>query len=170
MIKQTLSVVFLFLLVSFAQTGSVQAQKFGHVNSNELMQQMPEVVAAKEEMDKYGRQLEQQLRTLNQEFERKLQAYQENIETMSQAVRKDRERELQQLQERIESFRREAQDEISKKEQQLLEPIIRKVNRAIERVAKQHGYTYIFDTSTGAVLYADESDNVIALVRAELDL
>jgi outer membrane protein len=42
--------------------------------------------------------------------------------------------------------------------------------KAIEQVAKENGYTYIFDTSVGAVLYWEESDNVLSLVKKKLNL
>jgi outer membrane protein len=55
-------------------------------------------------------------------------------------------------------------------EQDLINPIIEKAKKAIEQVAKENGYTYIFDTSVGAVLYWEESDNVLSLVKKKLNL
>lgn len=169
--KNLLKLLSLFLLFFMINNATAQTvAKFGHVNTQRLLQQMPEVQTAQQEMERYQKQLENQLRALNQEYERKLTAYQEQIETMSQALRKDRERELIQLQERIQTFRAEAQEEIMKKEQSLLEPILSRVERAIRQVAQENGFAYIFDTSTGAVLYAQESDDVTELVKRKLNL
>ena len=56
------------------------------------------------------------------------------------------------------------------KEQELLEPILTKARNAIEDVAKEERFTYIFDSSMGSILYVDESENVLSLVRKKLGL
>lgn len=52
----------------------------------------------------------------------------------------------------------------------LFDPILKKLNDAISTVAKNNGYTYIFDTSSQALLYAIESDNVLPLVKNALNI
>ena len=49
-------------------------------------------------------------------------------------------------------------------------PILQKVNEAIKSVAKTNGYTYIFDTAAGSLLYVDETDNILPLLKAYLKL
>ena len=56
------------------------------------------------------------------------------------------------------------------KEQELLEPILQKARDAINEVAKEDKYTYIFDKSMGTLLYAEESENIISKVKKKLDL
>ena len=53
---------------------------------------------------------------------------------------------------------------------ELLEPILAKARKAIEDVATEGSFTYIFDKSSGNILYAKESENVIALVKKKLGL
>ena len=45
-----------------------------------------------------------------------------------------------------------------------------KARAAIEDVAKEGKFTYIFDSSMGSILYADESENVMTLVKKKLGL
>ena len=59
---------------------------------------------------------------------------------------------------------------MQKKEQELLEPILAKARTAIENVAKEGEFTYIFDSSMGSILYANESENVMSLVKNKLGL
>jgi outer membrane protein len=59
---------------------------------------------------------------------------------------------------------------MQKKKEELYSPIIKKAEDAINAIAKEKGYSYIFDTSVGAVLFAQESDDVMALVKAKLSL
>ena len=72
--------------------------------------------------------------------------------------------------EKLKSLYRNCQTYLEAKEQELIEPILTKAKKAIEEVAKENGYTYIFDTSIGAVLYWEEGDNVLNLVKKKLKL
>ena len=49
-------------------------------------------------------------------------------------------------------------------------PILKRAETAIKELAKEKGYSYIFDTSGGTVLYAQDSDNTMAAVKAKLGL
>jgi outer membrane protein len=51
-----------------------------------------------------------------------------------------------------------------------LKPIIDKAKKAIEDVAKENGYTYIFDSSVGVLLYYENSDDIMTLVKKKLGL
>lgn len=159
-----------FLVLISGVIVQAKADQLCHVNTNQLLQEMPEVQEAEREMREYSQQLEQQLEALSQEFQRKLQEYQQDMQTMTQTSRQDKERELTQLQERVENFQMEAQQEIAEKEQELLEPILQKVEDAVARVGEQHGCTYVFDTSGGGVLHAPDQDDIGDLVRQELGI
>ena len=52
----------------------------------------------------------------------------------------------------------------------LYSPIVQKAQEAIKSVAKTNGYTYIFDSGVGSILYAEESDDILPLVKAYLKL
>lgn len=162
--------VILFSLLTLNTSAQQKQAKFGHVNRSEIMQMMPEVKQARSDLEKYSKQMQDQVKNLMKEYRTKLQDFQEQQNSMSETVRKDKERELTQLEERIQKFRQEAQKEVAKKEEKLLEPIMDRIDQAIEDVAKQNGYRYIFDTSSGAVLYAQDSDDVTTLVKQELGL
>ena len=80
------------------------------------------------------------------------------------------ESEIMDLQQRIQSFQASAQEQLQMKEQDLLQPIIDKAKKAIEDVAKENGYTYIFDSGLGVLLYMPEGDDVKALVKTKLGI
>ncbi|MEL6989596.1 MAG: OmpH family outer membrane protein, partial [Bacteroidota bacterium] len=69
-IKHLFSIAALFFLVS-----SVQAQKFGHLNSGNLLEKIPEVKAADEKLKTFQEGLMSQGQTMVQSFEKKYQAY-----------------------------------------------------------------------------------------------
>ena len=59
---------------------------------------------------------------------------------------------------------------MQEKEQELLEPILSKARKAIDEVALEGEFTYIFDKSQGSLLYANESENILNLVKKKLKL
>ena len=150
---------------------SVKAQnKLGYINSNELLSIMPESVAMQDELQSYAKGLESSLGAMQAEGEKKLADYQQNEATMSELVKQDKIRELENIQQRILEFQQNAQESLSAKEQELITPILDKARKAIDEVAKEGNFTYIFDASTGNILYANENENILPLVKAKLGL
>lgn len=161
------------LTICFVALGlcSVKAQdKLGYINSNELLSIMPESVAMQDELQSYAKGLESSLGAMQAEGEKKLADYQQNEATMSELVKQDKIRELENIQQRILEFQQNAQESLSAKEQELITPILDKARKAIDEVAKEGNFTYIFDASTGNILYANENENILPLVKAKLGL
>ena len=144
--------------------------KLGYINSNELLSIMPESTEMQTELQSYAKGLESSLAAMQAEGEKKLADYQQNEATMSDLVKQDKVRELESIQQRIPEFQQNAQESLAAKEQELITPILDKARKAIEDVAKEGNFTYIFDASTGNILYAAESENVLPLVKAKLGL
>lgn len=163
-----LLIAFVFPAVSFAQS---QDLKFGHINASELMSQMPERDSIRKELQEYQKMLQNEMQTMQQEYTSKLKQYQQNRSQYSQLVRKSKEKELQDMQQRIQEFNSTAQQDMQQKQQQLLQPLMKRIDSAIRTVGEQNGFTYIFDTSAGAVVYqSEQSENVMPLVKEELGI
>ena len=161
------------LTICFVALGlcTVKAQdKLGYINSNELLSIMPESVAMQDELQSYAKGLESSLGAMQAEGEKKLADYQQNEATMSELVKQDKIRELENIQQRILEFQQNAQESLSAKEQELITTILDKARKAIDEVAKEGNFTYIFDASTGNILYANENENILPLVKAKLGL
>ena len=161
------------LTICFVALGlcTVKAQdKLGYINSNELLSIMPESVAMQDELQSYAKGLESSLGAMQAEGEKKLADYQQNEATMSELVKQDKIRELENIQQRILEFQQNAQESLSAKEQEVITPILDKARKAIDEVAKEGNFTYIFDASTGNILYANENENILPLVKAKLGL
>jgi len=88
--------------------------------------------------------------------------------TMSPVEEKQVLEDLQKKEQEIMKFEQEMQQKLGSKEQELLNPILEKVNNAIQSVAKDNSFQFIFDTSSGVLLYADESQDITAMVKAKL--
>lgn len=147
----------------------VSAQKFGHINTQELFAQMPDVALVRQQMDTIQGQYETMLAGMQEEFQKKVQDYQAQEATMPDAIKQMRQQELQEVQQRIQLFYQTAEQEIQKKQQELLTPVHEKMAKAIQTVGEKEGYTYIFDTA--AMMYiAQDALDAMPAVKKELGI
>ena len=159
------------LVALLAFSGSAMAQKnikLGHINSNELMQIMPGRDSAQAALQKEVEALQAELETMNKEFETKYNDYVAKRDQLSELIRKTKESDLQSMRARIEESQTNAQKLLEERQEALLKPIVDRAKKAIEEVGKENGYTYIFDSGIGTVLYSQDSDDIMPLVKKKL--
>jgi outer membrane protein len=104
------------------------------------------------------------------ELESKYTDYQANQATWSNIIRQTKEKEIQDMQIRLEDFNSQAQIDLRNKEDELTAPLIERARKAVEDVAKENGYTYVFNSTEGLLLYATPSDDIMSLVKKKLGL
>ena len=163
--KKVLIAIFACL---FAFGGNAMAQqkiKLGHINSNELMQIMPGRDSAQTVLQAEVSGLEEQLKSMQSELEKRYNEYMEKQSGWTDLIRNTKQRELQDMSTRIQEFQENAQ-----REQELLQPIIDRAKKAISEVAAEGGYSYILDSGTAAVLYSQDSDDIMPMVKKKLGL
>ncbi len=164
----------LILALAFSVSTSASAQKFGYLNSAAILQEMPEVKQAEADLEVLQKQLQSRGETMLQEFQAKYQEL-ERKNQQGEISPKELEVESQQLkadETKLAQFEQDMQRQVLERRDALLQPILDRVNTAIEEVAKEDGYTYIFDASpgTGILLYADESTDIVEKVKAKLGI
>jgi outer membrane protein len=150
----------------FAQTNA----KLGYINSTELMQMMPGMDTVETALNAHRISLEQTMQTMVQEYQSKAGDYQNNYNTMSQIIRQTKEKEIQDMQARIQQFQQTADQDLQRKRAELFNPLIERAQLAISNVAKENGYTYVFDVSAGALVYFENGDDITALVKTKLGI
>jgi len=89
---------------------------------------------------------------------------------MTDFMKSMKKQEIADLSNRIQTFEQNAQGELQGLIQKLQQPIIDKIKKAIEEVAKENGYTQIIDSATGALLYSDPASDIMSLVKAKLNI
>lgn len=148
------------------------AQKFGHFNSGEIVQAMPEYTAAQTELKNTQTQFEQELQRMQDEFQKKLADYEKEAEKLLPNVKERREAELQELQQRIQQNFQDNQQTLQKMSQEKMEAITKKVTDVLKQVGEAGGYIYIMDISNGTVPYINTalSTDVTAEIKAKLGL
>lgn len=167
--KQILKIsLFLIALVSMAAVA--QAQKFGYVNSAAILSEMPKVKQADANLEALQKQLENKGKQMVDQFQQEAAALQQRVDRgeLSPKQQEEEGQKLQKRQEEIQNFRQESLAQLEEKRNAELKPIYDEINAAIEAVAKENGFTFIFEQ--GVLLYADESLDVSNLVKAKLGM
>lgn len=155
----------------FVGTGAANAQqKFGYINSQELIVSMPETDSVQSKVSTLAKDLENQYNAMRTEMATKAQELQNNLNTLSETVRKQKEKELYDLNTRIQEFDQSANQELQTKQQELMAPVFEKARTAINKVAKEQGLTAVFEAS--ALLYQNDSQmvNLLPLVKQSLGI
>jgi outer membrane protein len=164
--KYTIIICALFL--SF----QLQAQKYGYVDTQKIITELPQVKEANANIDTYKTQ-----------FQKKGQEMLKSLQTKYQQLAQKRERgelspvqldeeanRLKEKEQELTKFERESQQKIYEKSESLLSPIRNEIQAAIDAVAAEKGLDFIFDYSTGFVLYADPSTDISSQVKTKLRL
>jgi outer membrane protein len=131
---------------------------------------MPETKAADSTLQKFGVSLENQLKTMTAEYQNKINDFKSKEGSMADPIREAKLKEISDLEERIQDFQESAQSSMQKKKEELYTPILKKAEEAINNVAKENKFSYIFDTSSGSLLFAQESEDISSLVKGKLGL
>lgn len=167
--------LFILVLMMAATAFSADAQKFGYLNSAEILSGMAEVKQANSSMEALQKQLQKKGQQMVQAYQTKLQDLQkkEQAGELSPKQIEDEAAKLKGEEEKIGKFQQDMDSQIREKQNTLLQPIFDRVNEAIKNVAKENGYSYVFDRNSAqgsTILYADETQDVTTLVKAKLGL
>lgn len=160
------------LLFSFFAAFNLSAQKVGYVDTQAIVQEMPSVKEANANIETYRNQLQKKGRDKLSALQNKYMELEKKqgrgeispLQLEEQAAKLEAEKQ------ELMKFEQESQQSIISKSEKLLTPLREKIQNAIDEVAAENGYLYIFDYSTGFVLYADSSVDVGNLVRAKLGM
>lgn len=167
--KNTIKVFVLVALTLAAMSVSAQV-KLGHIETQKLIQAMPEWTAAQKTFEEEQKKVNTELNGLREQFQTKLAEYSEKMKTYSEAMRATTEEELQGLQQRIQRFQETAMAQLEKTQNDLMQPVMEKALNAIKEVGKENGFTYIFDMNADILYAAENSQDVLPLVKKKLGL
>lgn len=164
-------VVFAGLMLAFFL--NVNSQKIGYTNVEILLASMPEAAKANKEVEGFAKVLNDRLGTKDAYLQSKYEEYQEAVGTnkLTPQQRQIAEQELQKLQEELQSSAKDADQKIMEKQQLLMDPLLQKVQVAIDQVAKDGGYTYILNQTSGSnILYGLETLDVTKAIATKLGI
>ena len=159
------------LVVLFALPLGAMAQKFAHMNSQEVIVAMPEYTKAQADLEAMSKQYPEEMQRSQAEFNKKVQEFQQQADSLPKNIADRRQKELQDMAQRQEEFQQDAYQNMQKAQQDALVPIYKKLDEAIQAVGKAEGVIYIFDLARTPIPYvSSESVDVTAKVKTQLGI
>lgn len=149
---------------------TAQAQKFGHVNTQEIIQAMPEFTTARTEMDKLTQQYEADLKQMQDELQKKAEAFDKEQATLPDNIKQRRNQELQDMYTKIQQSFQDNQQALQKASGEKMQAIQTKVLDAIKSVGSAGNFTYIVEMGSLPYISTTLSTDVTAQVKAKLGL
>ena len=158
----------------FAPAAHAQAPlKIGYTSVEYVLSQMPERKQIESDLKTYSSQLEAQMKSKQADFETKLKSYQTAGPTMTAVVKADKEKELQGLQQGLQEFQSTAQQSLQQKQQSLLSPALDKIQKNIDLVANENGYSYVLNSDAGSspiLLHGPKDGDISDLILKKMGI
>lgn len=155
---------------------AVQAadMKIGYVNSEAIMQQLPEAQDAQKQLDGVVAEWQGELTKMQADLQKKFDEYDKRKLTMSDERRAEMEKKIQEMDKAIVEYRTRkfgTSGELYTKTNELMKPIQDKIFKAIKDIADEGGYDYVFDkSSTTLLMFANEKNDLTGRVLAKLQM
>jgi outer membrane protein len=148
-----------------ATTLSAQTQRIGFVNSAKIFQELPESKDAQKRIDAITKPYQDTLEAKQRDLQAKYEEYQKKEGMMNDAAKKSAQQELLALEQGFNEYRLEkfgADGDVAKQTEKILAPLKEKILKAIERVAKEERYSFIFDQTeqVKVLLYGDSTHDL----------
>lgn len=146
------------------------AQKFAHINSQECFQLMPEMDDVRSQMDAIVTENQEVMKSMYDEYQSKVQTYQQKAATWTAAIKESKEKEIMEMQNRIEETQQNMQQEIQAIQNKLTAPVMQKFQETLNKVAKEGGYIYVFDSASALYIDPAQSTDLTPAVRKTLGI
>ena len=148
---------------------TLQAQsKVAHINTQELVESMPDMKSAKSELEKLAKTYETDIQAMATELQNKITQYDAESSTKTDEENGKRLQEVQSMEQSIRQYQAQAQQDLQKKELDLLRPITEKAKNAILKVGNAQGFDYVLDSSQGQGVIMANGKDLLKDERTEL--
>ena len=167
-IKKIATVVLLTSAVFFVQSQAKAQGKIGYINVAEVIAGMPEAKKADTALSQFRDALVASATERQNTFNADVQKFLQDSGKLQPAVREVKRKALQDQSQSMAGEEQRIQDELQKKQQELSAPIEKKAVDAVQAVAKENGYTYVFPKE--AVIVGPPGDDLLTLVKKKLNI
>lgn len=159
----------IILLFGVLFAGMASAQKFAFVDTDFILDNIPEYKAAQKQLDDLSVQWQKQIETKYAEIDKLYKAFQQEQILLTEDMKKKRENEIIQKEKDAKEFQKSkfgVEGDLFKKRQELVKPIQDKVFAAIKDISTSGNYSMVFDKAGQSnILFADskydKSDDVL---------
>ncbi len=151
-------------------TAASAQQKIGHIDGGALLELMPDVIAAKDSIQKQKLMYQSEMETMNAKLTTDYEKYMKEAESLPAAIRASREQSLQVQNQGLQDFQAQAEQDINDLSTRLLEKPVERAKQAIADVAKENGIAYVLDVGVQSVLYFDGGEDITEKVKTKLQI
>ncbi|MBC3847368.1 OmpH family outer membrane protein [Winogradskyella echinorum] len=165
--KHFKTLLFAAALFIGATSFSTAQSKIAHINTQKLIEAMPEYISADAEIKKLGKTYEATIQESFKELDNKLKQYNAEAEAQTQEENQKRMEEVEGIKQSLGQYQQQAQKDLEEKRFNLLKPITEKAKAAIEKVAAAQGIEYVLEAGT---LIVAKGKDLMPDVKAELGI
>jgi len=153
----------------FGLSNTSKAQmKVGYISADEIIVLMPEAAKVDTLLNQYQQSLYQNAQDKQNTFNEAVAKFYKDSATMNPSLKEVKRTELQKTVQELSGAEQAIQQQFEQKRQELSLPIQKKLQAAIQEVAKENGYTYIFPKE--ALLVMPPADDIAPLVKKKLGI
>ena len=146
-----------------------QEAKIAIVNTQEVIQAMPEFATMQKQMADMEAKYKNEMQVMQDEYNKKYSDFVAQQDSLTENIKMRRMQELQDMEQRTQNFIQISQQDFQKKQGELFTPIQDKLKNAIKAVGDEKGYTYILDPQI--VLYqGNTAVDATQFVKAKLGI
>lgn len=146
----------------------LSAQKYACVNTQYILNSMPDYVTALTKINKYAAEWQEELEAKQQEVDNLRQQYQQEAYLLPDNLKQRRQDEIRTKEAALRALQQQhfgAGGDLDQRRAELMKPVQNRISNAIERVAREKNYAFVFDKAGSAtVLYAAEKYDISAQV------
>jgi len=159
-----------FMLFAGA-TSFVNAQSnIAHINTQELVEAMPKMKAAQNQLKKLQETYDAEIQTMAKELDTKIKLYDAEAENKTEEENQKRVVEVQGMQKKIGEYRNNALKDLQQKEIDLMQPLLEEARAAIQKVATAQGIQYVLDSAAGNGVIVSDGKDLLLDVKKELGI
>lgn len=152
-----------------AWQAEAQQTKIAYINSQSLLESMPDAKAANDKLVAYAREFDSLYQAYVTEYQKLVNDIQGNP-ALSEVAREAKIQDAMMLEQRIQTYETETQQKLDAKKAELFDPIIKNATEVVKNVAKENGYTYVIDNSLSVLIMAPDGDDLLPLVKKKMNI
>ena len=172
--KVSISKILILAVAMVAASSALAQQKIGWIDSQEIMKQLPDAVEAQGKLDALVAQWQGEINKLQTQFQQEADDYQKRRLILPEQARVQEENKLSDMQKKISELRNQRfgqNGDLFQQQNNIMRPVQENVMKAIQDVAKDQGYDYIFDKSGQVlIMFANDKYDVTQLVLDKLKI
>jgi outer membrane protein len=163
--------ILLIVVVSFLAT-TTQAQKFAYVDTDYILNKIPEFNQAQDKLDALSADWQKEIENKYADVDQMYRSYQQEQVLLTDEMKVKREEAIIKKEKSAKDLQQQyfgPEGELYIKRQELIKPIQEKIYDAIQQLAANNKYAIVFDSSSDLIMLyknnnLDKSDKVLDLL------